>query len=309
MITVTVLLDRGFSLFMDQVYQRVETGQSGGKVNYLLNHYDSIGTLAVGNSRCAHHIVPDAMGKNTYNLSHNGMSLMFHTGLIDQLLKNEHIHIDTLLLHLETYELLNTDPNKSRDVQHLKFYYGKNDWIRKEINDLSGYEQIKFLLSSYRWNGKTVSLAANWVKTLRSTPPQDGYVASPPTPQDSLNVIRQLEMTSNEPAISNVEQMNPHTISYLNHIQELCSKSGTTLICFTSPVFQGWRYGEAQQSMIHEYFDKRGIPFLDYSNDPSMNEALGAIENWKDLIHMNERGALIFTNKLKEDLSKANSTF
>lgn len=302
-LALTFVLDRGFSVLMTQLYKGVEIGQSGGKMNYLMNHYTEVSKLAVGNSRCAHHVVPKVLGEKTYNLSHNGMSLIFHTGLIDELLSTNKVRVDTLLLHLEIHELLSPSKEKTRDIQHLKHYYAKNNWIQSELNDLSTFEALKFIFSSYQWNGKIVSLLANRIKAFRSQPPTDGYVSSPPSARDSINVMWQKNLVASGPKSTQSKEINPLAASYIRHIQDLCQKSGTTLICFSSPVYEGSRFNEEQLLSLQAYFHKVDITFFDYSNAYYSNDSLNSIKNWKDLTHLNERGAIVFSQGLRQDLA------
>ena len=128
--------DQIISAVMTSLYKGLITGQSGGKTNYLLNNYKQVSILAVGNSRCAHHVVTSELGNNNYNLSHNGMSLIFHAGLINQLVNNENLAIDTILLNLELTELFYPKTPSERDIQHLKYYYDKNEWIKSKIRKI-----------------------------------------------------------------------------------------------------------------------------------------------------------------------------
>lgn len=300
-----ILGDRIFSEFMNRVYQGMEFGQSGGKINYLLNNYDSVNVLAVGNSRCAHHLVPSLMGPSTYNLSHNGMSLIFHTGLIDQLLTNESLQVDTILLHLEIHELFNKDTIQSRDIQHLKYYYGDNDWIRQEINTFSRYESTKFLFSSYRWNGKFVTVLANRVKSFGNLPPSDGYVPKLATERDSINVSWQLNTTDMQTFLPKNGQINPKVYSYLQHIKSLCRRANVQLICFTSPIYNSAGLSNAQSDTLKLFFEVLEVPYYDYSGAFTSNAQLKPIQHWKDIMHMNEKGAIPFTQNLRDDFKKS----
>ncbi len=302
-----ILSDRIFSGLMNRVYQGVEFGQSGGKINYLLNNYDSVNILAIGNSRCAHHLVPGHMSPSTYNLSHNGMSLIFHTGLIDQLLTNESLRVDTILLHLEIHELFNEDTAQSRDIQHLKYYYKDNAWIRQQINAFSRYESIKFLFSSYRWNGKFVTVLANRIKSFRNPPPTDGYVPKLATERDSINVTWQLNTTDMHSYIPQNSQLNPTVRSNLQHIQSLCQQANIKLICFTSPIYNSSGLTKAQSDALRLFFEAMEVSYYDYSGAFMSNDSLKPIQHWKDVMHMNEKGAIPFTQNLRDDLNRKHS--
>ena len=300
-IIAVVCLDRLVSNTLEYLHSKTNTGMSGGKVNYLLDNFTHIPVLAIGNSRCAHHVVPKVIGVDrVYNLSHNGMSLIFHAGIIDQLINNETLKIDTILLHLEANEMFNLGKRKSRDVQYLKHYYNKNQWIRNEISELSDFESAKYLFSSYEWNGNVVSIIMNMLKTQSKLPPKDGYVAKPSNNRDSINVSWSL---INRNIFNKTVDINPQFKIHISHIKELCENNGIKLICFMSPNYKPNKNLLAlQKEHKKQFFDNLNIVFYDYSEEYYINNRLRSIWNWTDCDHLNEKGALLFSEVLKKDL-------
>ena len=154
--------DRGFGYIFDSLYRQTKTGQTGGKINYYLSLSKTPEWVVMGNSRAFYQIIPDSFAMPTYNLCHAGMHQVFQTGLITQMEKEGKMP-KLILLHLEPEEFIGEQFN--RDIQNLKFYHGKNEWITGELNALSRYEQAKFLFASYRYNGRVISLLKNYLQT------------------------------------------------------------------------------------------------------------------------------------------------
>ena len=301
MIIAILCFDQVASNSLDYLHSKTYTGMSGGKVNYLLDNYTHMPVLAVGNSRCAHHVIPKVIGNNRlYNLSSNGMDLIFHTGIIDQLINNEKLKIDTILLHLEANEMFNLSKTKSRDIQYLKHYYDENQWIRNKISELSDFESAKYLLSSYKWNGNIVSIIMNMLKTQYIFPPKDGYVAKPSTNRDSINVSWSLK---NRNIYNKTVDVNPQFKLHISHIKELCENNGIKLICFMSPNYKpNKKLLKLQKEHKIQFFDNLNIVFYDYSEEYYINNRLKSIWSWTDCDHLNEKGALLFSELLKKDL-------
>lgn len=300
-IIAIVCLDQVASNTLNYLHSKTYTGMSGGKVNYLIDKFTHMPVLAIGNSRCAHHVIPKVIGnERVYNLSHNGMNLIFHAGIIDQLLNNEKLKIDTILLHLEANEMFNLSDIKSRDIQHLKHYYNDNEWIRNEITELSDFEAVKYLLSSYKWNGNIVSIIMNTIKTQFILPPKDGYVAKPSTKRDSINVSWSFKTRI---FFNKNVDINPQFNLHISHIKELCENNGIKLICFMSPNYKpNKKLLKLQKEYKKQFFDNLNIVFYDYSEEYYTNYRLRSIWNWTDCDHLNEKGALLFSELLKKDL-------
>lgn len=302
LIFVILIGDRILSFAIEKIYEGTYTGQTGGKINDFLRNQQNTSILAVGNSRCAHHIIPNQLNKTAYNLSHNGMNLVFHTGLVDQLINNESKHFDTLLLHIELNEAFESDSHNPNDIQHLKYFYNQNDWIKKKINDLSRFESIKYLFSSYRWNGKLLSVISNRLKTKLSGTPINGYDPKPVHERDSINVEHSHKKNLAGKQDSLRIRINNNFLSYINHIKTLCQTQKTTLICFTSPVYQPNQERKQQSNILELYLQKQNITFLNYYFEYDTNTEIQNIWNWNDNSHLNEKGAVILTKKIKKDL-------
>ena len=169
------ILERTSFLILDLLHQKSMYGESGGKINNLVKNHNKTEILFVGDSRNAFHVNPKYINNKCYNLSHNGMSIVFQTGLIDQLLTNEQLEIDTLCLHVTFKELNQIPKSQKLDIQFLKYYYNSNEWIKSEINKYLPKGKIKFFFPSFCWNGNVMSIISNGLKFKRQNDSNNGY--------------------------------------------------------------------------------------------------------------------------------------
>ncbi len=302
-----LISDQLISWVMEKLYQKTYTGQTGGTINNLLQNYDHVPLLAMGNSRCAHHVIPQQLNENAFNLSHNGMSLVFHTGLIDQLISNEKIKIDTILLHLERDEIIGKDYSLKQDIQHLKYYYNKNEWIRERINGLSYFEPLKYSLASYKWNGKVMNIINNRIKSDMNKIPHNGYVFVLPGDRDSVNVTWSYDRRIANNITYSGDTINIDFKKNIEHLVALCKEKNVTLVLFTSPIYHPAPGFEKMDLMLQDYFKSEGAIYINYFNAFASDERFATYHLWKDAQHLNHEGAKIFTDVLRSDLNKLHS--
>lgn len=291
---------------LSRLYNSNYEGQSGGKINDLIKNHQNINILAIGDSRCAHHIIPDVLGHSNYNLSHNGMSLIFHTGLIDQLINYEKISIDTILLNLGLNEVHYLNKKNFLDINQLKYFYNENEWITNKINSSNFKERYKYLLPIYKWNGKIISLIAN--KYFKKTYSKNGYVPTLSNNRDSINVLWRLNKTERNYYKNKDLIINKQCVEYLLHIKNICLKNNVALICFFSPTYNLHKIPVSNKKSIIDFFKQENIILLDYSNGFHDDERFQNIWVWSDVFHLNEKGARILSNKVRKDLNKLKSS-
>jgi hypothetical protein len=287
-------LDRGLGYLFDYFYKETKTGQTGGKINYYWSLPKPPDWVVMGNSRALYQIIPDSLAMPTYNLCHAGMHQVFQTGLLTQM-EREGKMPKLILLHLEPEEFIGEQFN--RDIQNLKFYHGKNEWITRELNALSRYEQSKFFFESYRYNGRVISLLKNYLQTKRTDYTTNGYMAIEPSDTDSITTIYSLRQT---PPFAN-EKINLRQWNYLGEFLDFCQKHDTRVICFTSPIYS---YQQKKADGIRELesrLKKMGIPYINYleKNIPLLQQKASL---WKDRHHLNHAGAQIESRTLAHDV-------
>lgn len=293
-VSLLIVCDRSLGYLFDYFYQHTKTGQTGGKINYYLNLSKTPEWVIMGNSRALYQIIPDSFARPTYNLCHAGMHQIFQTGLLTQM-AGEGKMPTLILLHIEPDEFMGEQFN--RDIQNLKYYYSKNEWITRELDRLSRYEQVKFLFASYRYNGRVISLIKNYIQTMRAPYASNGYMAIEPTATDSATTMYSLHQELPTAAkIINKQQWN-----YLNEFVSRCRKNGTHVICFTSPIYSYHQASNIGMQELESRLKKMGVPYINY-----LNKKIPALQKkasfWKDRHHLNHAGAQMESSVLAKDI-------
>ncbi len=291
-----LLVDRGLSFILDILYSKTKTGQTGGKINYYLS-LDSLPEMVImGNSRALYQVIPDSFKVSTYNLSHAGMHQIFQTGLLS-VLNNQKKMPSSILLHLEPEEF--TGKQFNRDIQNLKYYYAKDEIVTRKINELSTFEKYKFYFDSYRYNGRVIPLLKNYIQSIHSEIVSNGYAAIFPSPRDSINTLYSVKNQDSRPE----EKFNFEQWCYLEIFLDLCEQNGTTIICFTSPVYTSIQSYPITSEIIGKLLRNRNIAYINYLQHPILKLAQHP-SLWKDSYHLNHAGACIESETLANDVEK-----
>ena len=295
-VILLIVCDRSLGFLFDYFYKHTKTGQTGGKINYYLSLPKTPEWVVMGNSRALYQIIPDSFARPTYNLCHAGMHQIFQTGLLTEMEKQGKMP-PLILLHIEPDEFLGEQFN--RDIQNLKYYHSKNEWITRELNVLSRYEQVKFLFASYRYNGRVISLMKNYIQTMRAPSPSNGYMAIEPILTDSTTTMYSLQQKLPVAA----ETMNEQQWNYLNEFIARCRKNGTQVICFTSPIYSYHQKSNPGIQELESRLQKLHVPYINYLKKDIPALQLKA-SLWKDRHHLNHTGAQIESSVLAKDVDE-----
>jgi hypothetical protein len=220
------------------------------------------------------------------------MSQAFQTGLLSILEENKKLpHI--IVLHIEPQEFAGVKHNP--DIQNLKYYYGKDSIVTTYISQFSDFEKLKFTFGLYRYNGRLITLSKNYLQTLLYGASGNGYEPIAHSERDSLNTL----YSSNKPFNHTEEKFNYSQMSYLVTFINICKRNDVTLICFTSPHFQGeHRYTHSSQT-LDSLFQRNSIAYINYTEHAIAPLDLNA-SLWKDAHHLNHSGSTIESGLLAQ---------
>ena len=292
------------SAFLDHLYLKTRTGQTGGKINYYLNLPKHPKLLIMGNSRAFYQVIPDSFHIPAFNIGHAGTDDGFEAGLLD-LLEKEHKLPEIILLQVEPRlyrgETSQEDVN-STSVNVLQYYYGKNETITNYINQISPSQRFFYLFRSYRYNNRIINIFNNYYKTTESKNDfQTGYEAIPFDKPDSLNTINSISTALFPPYV-----FAPNKMKYLKKIISLCKAHGVRLVLFTSPNFDDRMsdYLHPLVQKIDSLAKQNNLTYINY-----LEIKLPLITNnggyWKDSEHLNHRGAQIQSHDLSRILNQS----
>lgn len=294
LLSIVVLLDFGLSEHLDSLYKKNEGPYANGHLNYYLNHIEA-DTLFIGSSRTMNHVDTRMFSNRTYNLSHAAMHIGFQAALLDVLEQKNKLPRKCLLIQIEADEIEKyTFQELRKDIYQLNYYYSKNQFVKSEINKISTFEFIKHCSKLYSYSGYSSLLITNPIQGINEKPSMTGYAP----------LIGQ-QFSSDEE--NNLERENKRNnfFYYLDHIHSICKRNNIQLICFTAPYLKDDQSQYERNSKLGERLNHKKITYFNYA---SLRNRLPKIyedsTNWYNNIHLNESGAEIFTQILKDTLQQ-----
>ena len=84
------------------------------------------------------------------------------------------------------------------------------------------------------------------------------------------------------------------------HINKIAKQNSISLICITSPVKNIKDSFPLLAKKIAEILQKHSIAYIDYSKDNYLRNSLK--KYWHDEIHLDEKGAEVFTKVVRNDI-------
>lgn len=287
----------GFAL--NQLYLHTTSGDRGGVINGALRQKADV--LVLGSSRAKHHVVPkilqEKLSLSVFNAGVDGQDYFYAIMLLD-LWTRSHRAPKAILLHVDPTSLTYSKQEMDR-TSIFSGYFWENPRVREILLMRGKYEWIKYVSSSYRFNGKVLQIAKTLVTEDEDL--SDGYVGL----QGSLgkNSIR-----AGDARIDVSEFTAPFWNLKLNYLFELasyCRSNGIQLILFHTPrlredpaALAAWSERLSLLRQSHEV-----IEFLDLSERTSKLFA-DRQDLYKDGAHLNSEGAEVFSTVLAEEVAR-----
>ncbi|WP_282123433.1 hypothetical protein [Algibacter mikhailovii] len=293
---VFLITDRLVCLSLIQFDKKVFSGQSVGKVNHFLLLKDTVDLLVFGSSRANHHIDNKRITSSSFNIGVDGSRIGHSATLISSLNKKNQVvlvHID----HKFIYDLEYT----GEDMLSLKNLIKRNDTIKTFINNYFPEEvYIANAVNSYVYNGKVLGILKNYLKPKYNYMLYDGFDPLIPSQEqkDIFEKMIKLENRNNKSEdyeLSDLE-INPLIDDLVEEIKQICQKNNSKLIFFTSPSLI--LEHETLRLRTKNYFKSKHLLYYDYSDFFKNYNS----EYWRDFTHMSEKGAIVFTEAIENEL-------
>ena len=293
-----ILVDFSVSLVLDHMYENSFAGDSG-KFNYYLKKAEDKEIIVLGNSRALCHIDPKELSVPVFNLARNNSQILYQLGLL-HLIIDQKISCKKVVLHVDLpSDYISTDSkeksNNFRKIQELKYYYGKSNYITNKIDQISTFERIKYLFQLSRFNGNIFGVINHYAPNEK-LPPFDGFEPRIAGNADSSNTYlymdKFLKWAEETPPNSSTELI----VEFIT----LCKQNNIELLCFTSPVFFDTSSYNDKFSALKKEMKKQGVEYINYRD--SIFTPLAPANLWGDAIHLNNKGAKIFSQKFNADI-------
>ena len=279
---VLVLID----VLTGAVFSRLTRLARGGET--ARNEYICNGThediLVLGSSRAIHHynpaIISDMTGLTCYNCGQDGNGAILNYGryhLIAQRYRPQVVICDVM----PEYDLLQGEDNR-KFLGWLRPYYDR-EGIAAIFERIDRTEKVKMMSQMYRYNSRFIQIVSDCLHPV----PDDGNNGYKPI-DGSLD---RMKVDSAGEAIVYRQATDSVKLYYLGKLMDEAAAS--RLIMVVSPCWNGMDTTVLQplKLLCHQ----RGIPLLDFSNDPKYVHADGF---FIDAVHLNAVGADEFSRDI-----------
>lgn len=253
--------------------------------------------LIFGSSRAAQHYVAsmigDSLGVTAYNCGHPGNGVIYEYGRLKTILNR----YTPKYIIIDVSGTVDLEPNDNmRYLDFLKLDYGHNDSVDALFREIDPLCPLKMQLQSYRYNSTICDLLLNIVLRDRNRYREDGFfplqghmkLATTTASKKDVKVITEQPAPKFDP----IKQKYLHKL--VEEMPEECQ-----LIFSISPV-----YGKLKPYHLEEFqriADEYGIQLLNYSENELFQRRPDLFRN---TIHMNEEGAILFSSMLASDLKQ-----
>lgn len=286
---IIILCDYAFGIGMDYVVNHISVGGQG-RDNHICNE-SAEDILVFGSSRAIHHynakMMEDSLHMTCYNCGNDGSGIVLSYGRL--LMVKERKTPKIIIQDVEsTFDLLENDNHQYFDW--LKARYDRNG-IHEIFDTIDPTEKYKMMSHIYRYNTKFVQNLFVYLTSISTDAGIKGF--RPLEGELDTMKINKKKMDADD----NSYQFDKVKLGFVNQFIEA---AGDAQIYFVvSPIWYG--ADTLQYLPIKNICRQRGIPFIDFSNDPKY---VHQNKYFKNGTHLNSRGADQFTHDIIEILRK-----
>jgi hypothetical protein len=284
-------IDWAVGSWNEQMYHKAKYGFHH-RVIYSIEKSDE-DILILGSSRACHHyvsqMIQDSVGMSCYNAGYDGMSIYYHYALLaSRLQRGKSPKLVILDVIPKDVRIVNTGAaTLEYALNALAPYFGMNNEI-DSLFEINGWKELlKMKSKSFRFNSKLVqTIKCDYIPT------QDfnGY-------EPLFDVLNESDATDNEDVDLEQGKIDSTKIRYITKFIELCKTNNIKLMIYYSPYY---RYkGSSEIEVVKHLSNECGIPFYDYADDQRFQHR----EFFKDIDHLNDNGARVFTNVVIANIS------
>lgn len=295
------------SLFVvDQVagvfYRHLYNGLSGfdreiSKAKYAMEHADE-DIIFLGSSRCSHHydmsLVADAFpGKTVINLGRDGVDFAYVHCLINSIVMRDTTQTHQFVVDMNHYSL---SSSAYYNIKVLDHWYYSDDNVCRFIKQNEENASMKYLSNLYKYNGDALELLKTiFFKTECSI--LRGY--SPIAESADIPEYENWKDRQVRPVDETAARLMEDAIA-------LCKRYNSQILFLLSPILHETSERLCPSILrMKEICADNQIPCLNYSNDKYF---MDHPEYFKDVMHLNRKGAEVYTKQIINWLLKDEST-
>jgi len=287
--SILVVLDQAGGRLLEHYYRKVKSGSEYKTIYALEESREPL--IVMGSSRAYHHYVPallqQGLGRDCYNLGRDGVGVLYDYAVYRTICDRKAPEMMIIDINLEEF----TDQELARQLlYHLLPHYDENDYIKEVVQLRSRFEWLKVQSRLYRFNSQLFYIALN---NMRST--------GTDTAKGYLPLQGKLDQA---PEQGHIGQAADELLArYFEKLLEETRRHHTRVAVCVSPVYRRYPGNTASVARAAGLCRRYGIPFLDFSQDKRFLEHP---ELFRDVAHLNDSGAHLYTSLVVEALKGLN---
>jgi hypothetical protein len=257
----------------------------------------------IGSSRVNTMVNPKLLGNKLTNITKAAKHTYYNIAVLDLLSQYKRMPKKAVIFNIEVEDAYYTSEKRMiEDVCYLKYYYGKNTFISETINERGPFEKLKYIFSSYRFNGENFTIITNPLQEICVTY-ENGFIPLVKGTCDDRRLIKGiLEMKK-----VNFSGQNLSFIKKLKHLKKLCEVNNIELILIHAPYYYIPNYLRKGIFMVKNISNKLHIDFIDFALKYERRFHKKGL--WYDHLHLNAEGADVYTKLLKKELTNIKKTY
>lgn len=244
--------------------------------------------IIIGSSKASHHYIPqlieDSLRLSVYNCGQDGCFFLYQNCIINMILERYQPKCIIWDIQPESF----TQVNKNFEYQNIRFlspYYRNNKWAMEYINGESFMMKYRMKSNMFAYNSKVL----NYIFPLFSKNDMtlNGYLPLPNKGYDYPMLVVEKESAYNS---------NLYFLEMLSNTIKRCVSLGVELHLFISPVLsEKSNASKSAELDIEAIATSHDISIHNYHSSKLF---LDDVSLFKDMGHMNDKGAHLFTNQV-----------
>lgn len=288
---IVLLMLIGFDISIakigDYLLEHVEDTSFYGEIKYAITEL-SPEILILGASNAKSHYVPkifmDSLYMTTYNAGSDGKNILYHSCVLNAVIQRNHPKLIILELGKNEFEC-----NLYDRLSVLNPFYNYDSLITATVNLKSKTEWLKMKSYLYRYNSIIFTIIYNCYKGGENK--HAGYRALPYG--GSLPVLDTIKIEG---------EIDIQSVDRFKHVLNLCKKNNTSIIVAVSPYYGIIDKETKSMKIMKSICTQNNLPFLNYSQSSYF---LQHPEYFRDVNHLNHKGAEKYTKMIIADISKS----
>jgi hypothetical protein len=292
-IVIIYILNIAFYSAISKSYFHLIGGNSGSQINFTIKQKHDV--FIFGASRAMHHynpiIIKEKLNLSVFNAGDDGKNSTYQLGLLAMLLK----HHEPKVIVYEVGDLTKSLDKGTVDL--FPYYYKDND-VKHLLIQRDKYCRIKISFRAYAYNQKIFTILSDYLR--KKKPVIGGY--HPLYGNISPDEIK--SMTDDKKTPIDFGNLDLFAVKNFESFAQLCMVNNVKLIYVYSPTYTGSK--PSGETIIKSIAEKYKIQYYSYSSDKRFYRNS---ELFKDNVHLNDKGASLFSQDLGIKIESVISQF